>query len=165
MDTCVHMAESLCCSPETIIASLTSYTPIQNKKLKQQQQQQQQKKFSVVVNVSTTWASLRLRNHSQHQHCYLPPPSLLLLSCFSRVRLCVTPQIAAHQAPPSLGFSRQEHWSGLPLPSLHRPCSWTRANPSSNPSYFISPSPCRQIRLSPSLPGTPHIYFPVGLFP
>ena len=44
-------------------------------------------------------------------------PLLLLLSCFSRVRLCVTPQTAAHQAPPSLGFSRQEHWSGLPFPS------------------------------------------------
>ena len=42
---------------------------------------------------------------------------LLLLSCFSRVRLCATPQTAAHQAPPSLGFSRQEHWSGLPFPS------------------------------------------------
>ena len=38
---------------------------------------------------------------------------LLLLSRFSRVRLCATPQSAAHQAPPSLGFSRQEHWSGL----------------------------------------------------
>ena len=37
---------------------------------------------------------------------------LLLLSRFSRVRLCVTPYTAAHQAPPSLGFSRQEHWSG-----------------------------------------------------
>jgi len=37
---------------------------------------------------------------------------LLLLSRFSRVRLCVTPEMAAHQAPPSLGFSRQEHWSG-----------------------------------------------------
>ena len=42
---------------------------------------------------------------------------LLLLSCFSRVRLCATPEMAAHQAPPSLGFSRQEHWSGLPFPS------------------------------------------------
>ena len=42
---------------------------------------------------------------------------LLLLSCFSRVRLCATPQTAAHQAPPSLGFSRQEYWSGLPFPS------------------------------------------------
>ena len=42
---------------------------------------------------------------------------LLLLSCFSRVQLCETPKTAAHQAPPSLGFSRQEHWSGLPFPS------------------------------------------------
>ena len=42
---------------------------------------------------------------------------LLLLSHFSHVQLCVTPQTAAHQAPPSLGFSRQEHWSGVPLPS------------------------------------------------
>ena len=42
---------------------------------------------------------------------------LLLLSRFSRVRLCATPYMAAHQAPPSLGFSRQEHWSGLPFPS------------------------------------------------
>ena len=37
---------------------------------------------------------------------------LLLLSRFSRVRLCATPQMAARQSPPSLGFSRQEHWSG-----------------------------------------------------
>ena len=44
---------------------------------------------------------------------------LLLLSCFSRVRLCATAEMAAHQAPPSLGFSRQEHWSGLPFPSMH----------------------------------------------
>ena len=42
---------------------------------------------------------------------------LLLLNHFSRVRLCATPQTAAHQAPLSLGFSRQEHWSGLPFPS------------------------------------------------
>ena len=42
---------------------------------------------------------------------------LLLLSHFSRVRLCGILQTAAHQAPPSLGFSRQEHWSGLPFPS------------------------------------------------
>ena len=42
---------------------------------------------------------------------------LLLLSRFSRVRICATPETAAHQAPLSLGFSRQEHWSGLPSPS------------------------------------------------
>ena len=34
---------------------------------------------------------------------------LLLLSRFSCVRLCATPEMAAHQASPSLGFSRQEH--------------------------------------------------------
>ena len=42
---------------------------------------------------------------------------LLLLSRFSSVLLCATPQTAAHQAPRSLGFSRQEHCSGLPFPS------------------------------------------------
>ena len=35
----------------------------------------------------------------------------------SRVRLFATPWTAAHQAPPSMGFSRQEYWSGVPLPS------------------------------------------------
>ena len=39
---------------------------------------------------------------------------LLLLSRVSRVRLCATPQTAAHQAPPSMGFPRQEYWSGVP---------------------------------------------------
>ena len=43
---------------------------------------------------------------------------LLLLSRFSRVRLYAAPQTAAHQAPQSLGFSRQEYWSELPFPSL-----------------------------------------------
>ena len=37
-----------------------------------------------------------------------------VLSC---ARLLATPWTAAHQAPPSMGLSRQEHWSGLPLPS------------------------------------------------
>ena len=48
-----------------------------------------------------------------------------MLSHFSHIRLCVTPQIAAHQASPSLGFSRQEHWSGLPFPSpMHESEKW-----------------------------------------
>ena len=42
---------------------------------------------------------------------------LLLLSRFSRVRLLTTPWTAAHQAAPSMGFARQEYWSGVPLPS------------------------------------------------
>ena len=54
--------------------------------------------------------------------CSLPGSSThgllrLLPSRFSRVRLCATPQTAAHQAPPSVRFSRREYWSGLPFPS------------------------------------------------
>ena len=45
------------------------------------------------------------------------PVLLPLLSRFSPVRLSATPWTAAHQAPPSMGFSRQEYWSGVPLPS------------------------------------------------
>ena len=50
---------------------------------------------------------------------------LLLLSHFSRVWLWATPEMAARQASPSLGFSRQEHWSGLPFPSpMHESEKW-----------------------------------------
>ena len=40
-----------------------------------------------------------------------------ILSELSRVRLFATPWTIAYQAPPSMGFSRQEYWSGLPFPS------------------------------------------------
>ena len=40
------------------------------------------------------------------------------LDTLSRVQLSATPWTAAYQAPPSMGVSRQEHWSGVPLPSL-----------------------------------------------
>ena len=61
------------------------------------------------------------------------------LSC---VRLLATPWTAVYQAPPSMGFSRQEYWSGLPLPS---PCSlqlFVQNNPPTGSiprfHYFIS---------------------------
>jgi len=49
-----------------------------------------------------------------------------LLQCMkvkslSRARLLATPWTAAHQAPLTMGFSRQEYWSGLPLPSIYSP--------------------------------------------
>ena len=62
---------------------------------------------------------------------------LLLLSHFSPVRFCGTPQTAAHQAPPSLGFSRQEHWSGLPFPSPMRESEVTQSCPT-----LIEPMDC-----------------------
>ena len=71
---------------------------------------------------------------------------LLLLSCFSRVRLCATPQTAAHQAPLSLGFSRQEHWSGLPFPSpMHE---------SENESEVTQSCPTLSDPMDCSLPGS-----------
>ena len=39
-----------------------------------------------------------------------------ILSCFNHVQLCVTLWTTAYQAPLSMGFSRQEYWSGLPCP-------------------------------------------------
>ena len=43
------------------------------------------------------------------------------MKSLSRALLLVTPWTAAHQAPPSMGFSRQEYWSGVPLPSPRGP--------------------------------------------
>ena len=43
---------------------------------------------------------------------------MVLVKSLSRVRLFATPWTVAYHAPPSVGFSRQEYWSGLPFPSL-----------------------------------------------
>ena len=48
-----------------------------------------------------------------------------MLSCFSHVRLFATPWTVASQAPLSMGFSRQEYWSGLPCPAPGE-FSWCR---------------------------------------
>ena len=69
---------------------------------------------------------------------------LLLLSRFSCVRLCATPEMAAHQALPSLGFSRQEYWSGLPFPSpMHQ-----------SESEFAMSCPTPSNSMDCSLPGS-----------
>ena len=70
----------------------------------------------------------------------------------SHVRLLVTPWTAAHQAPPSMGFSRQEYWCGVPLPSP------------SSPGYLPNPrteprSPAFQAdSLQSETAGKPHLY-------
>ena len=46
----------------------------------------------------------------------------------SRVRVLATPWTAAHQAPPSMGFSRQEYWSGVPLPSPKVLLGWCKCS-------------------------------------
>ena len=67
---------------------------------------------------------LKVTGHCGRFPCY-HELLLLLLSHFSRVRLCATPQTATRQAPLSLGFSRQEYWSGLPFPPpMHESEKW-----------------------------------------
>ena len=58
-----------------------------------------------------------------------------VLSRFSHVQLFATPWTVAHQAPQSMGLSRQEYWSGLPLPSPgHLP------DPGTEPMSLTSPA-------------------------
>jgi len=64
---------------------------------------------------------------------------LLLLSHFSRVQLCATPYTAVYQAPPSLGFSRQEHWSGLRFPSPMHESEVSQACPTPSDPMDCSP--------------------------
>ena len=54
------------------------------------------------------------KNTGVGRHFLLQCVKVKLLSC---VRLLATPWTAAHQVPPSVGFSRQVYWSGVPLPS------------------------------------------------
>ena len=66
---------------------------------------------------------------------------------FSRVRLFATPWTVAHQAPPSMGFSRQEYWSGL-----------TFSSPGDLPDPGMEPrSPTLQTDTLPSKPPGEHI--------
>ena len=69
------------------------------------------------------------------------------MKSLSRVRLFATPWTVAHQAPLSMGFSKQEYWSGLPFPS-----------PGDLPNPGIKPgSPALQAdALSSEPPGKPH---------
>ena len=51
--------------------------------------------------------------------------TLLKVKLLSRVGLFATPWTVAYQVPPSMGFSRQEYWNGLPFPSPDLPNSGT----------------------------------------
>ena len=68
------------------------------------------------------------------------------LSCFIRVQLCATLWTVAHQAPLSMGFSRQEYWSGLLFPP-----SWDLPNPGMEP-------------VSPAYPVCIHLHLHLYLF-
>ena len=75
------------------------------------------------------------------------------MKSLSPVRLFVTPWTVAYQAPPSMGFSRQEYWSGLPFPSLG-----DLPNPGIEPG-----SPALQADALPSEPpGKPYVIFEIS---
>ena len=91
------------------------------------------------------------------------PSSLQPTACFavavqslSHAQLFVTPWTAAHQAPPSMGFPRQEHWGGLPFPS-----------PGDLPDPGIEPTSAAlqadSLPLSPQ--GSPHLVLKVPFIP
>ena len=100
------------------------------------------------------------------QFCVFLPP-LLNIFCFccccccchfSRVRLFVTPWTAACQAPLSMGFSRQEYWSGVPLPS---PSASVRSLPFLS---FIEPIFAWNVPLVPLIILKRSLVFPILLF-
>ena len=71
----------------------------------------------------------------------------------NRVRLLATPWTAAYQAPPSMGFSRQEYWSGVPLPSPRVPEWLPFSSPGDSPDPGMEPrSPALQADALPSDP-------------
>ena len=105
--------------------------------------------LSGYLSLRTTW-NIKCARTQPQTPCVLL--LLLLLSRFSRVRLYATPQMAAHQAPPSLGFSRQEHWSGLPFPSpMHESEKWKWSHSISVSFWWLS-KPSSQQRTRVSLP-------------
>ena len=62
----------------------------------------------IIITFSFFWLYYTVTSVN-HMHVWV-------LSCFSRVQLCAILWTVAHQAPLSMGFSRKEHWSGLPGP-------------------------------------------------
>jgi len=89
----------------------------------------------------------------------------------SHVRLFATPWTTAHQAPPSMGFSRQKYWSGVPLPSPFS-CSvtsnsatpWTAAHQASS-SFTISWNLLILMPIESMTPSNHFICHPVLLLP
>ena len=84
-----------------------------------------------------------------HQQSTIPCSiSVHVRSRFSHVRFFATPWTVAHQAPPSRGFSRQEYWSGVPLPSPKSGIGMKNNDisfPTSNPILWNQCSPVYHI--------------------
>ena len=75
------------------------------------------------VKVSAIWTTERSvyhrRNWRENRYWLAPAKWKVTVKSLSSVWILATPWTAAYQAPPSMRFSRQEYWSGVPLPSLY----------------------------------------------
>ena len=74
-------------------------------------------------------------HHHSLSSKYLAKECWAMLSCFSCIQLFATPWTVALQAPLSMGFSRQEYWSGLPFPP-----PGALPNPRTEPESLMSPA-------------------------
>ena len=106
MDACAHMAESLCCSPETSTTLLTGYTSTQTFK---------ENFVTVFIKIPTEDGITGLSAHSPNRR------SVTLIAAAAAaaesLQSCPTlsdPMDCSLPGSPSLGFSRQEYWSGCP---------------------------------------------------
>ena len=75
--------------------------------------------FETQTNFHTLWSPYLATKqcHSEFTLFLVHSYTIMMLSCFSCVQLCVTPWTVVHQAPLSMGFPRQAYWNGLPFPS------------------------------------------------
>ena len=80
----------------------------------------------------------------KHYHNYSRVYSCVLSAVSTLHLLFVTPWTAAQQTPLSMGFSRQEYWSGLPFPPPDFPCSGTEIVSSMSPAWQADSLPLSQ---------------------
>ena len=118
MDTCICMAESLHCSPETITTLLFGYAAAAAAAKSLQSCPTLCDLIDRSLPGSPVPGILQAKNTGVGCHFLLQ--CVKVKSEREVTQSCptlATPWTAAYQAPPSMGFSRQEYWSGVPLPS------------------------------------------------
>ena len=76
------------------------------------------KSLLMIVKMESENVGLKLNIQKTKIMAYSSTVQFSSVQLLSRVQLFATPWTVAHQDPPSVGFSRQEYWSGLPFPSL-----------------------------------------------
>ena len=73
------------------------------------------KKYMLITNTQILKSQQRKRNYKEAKYKFRTKNTIS--EVLNRVQLFETPWTEAYQAPPSMGFSRQEYWSGVPLSS------------------------------------------------